>query len=103
MPAAFYESDREAFLATASTRGPWDPDHQHAGPPRWADRPRVLDDAYELALSSRGKRLAFATNRDGDTEIFSADGSHRRQLIDNAMSGGAPAWQPIPPRHHHHR
>ena len=33
MPAAFYESDGETYIATASTRGPWDPEHQHAGPP----------------------------------------------------------------------
>ncbi len=33
MPGAFYESDGETYLATASTRGPWDPGFQHAGPP----------------------------------------------------------------------
>jgi len=30
---AFYEPDGDTYVATASTRGPWDPDHQHAGPP----------------------------------------------------------------------
>lgn len=33
MPAAFYEPDATAFVATELTRGPWDPGAQHAGPP----------------------------------------------------------------------
>ena len=33
MPAAFYERDGERFLPTELTRGPWDPDSQHGGPP----------------------------------------------------------------------
>lgn len=32
-PVAFYEPDGDGFLATELTRGPWDPDAQHAGPP----------------------------------------------------------------------
>jgi hypothetical protein len=31
--AAFYEADGGGYLATGSTRGPWDPGAQHAGPP----------------------------------------------------------------------
>jgi hypothetical protein len=30
---AFYEPDGDRFRATELTRGPWDPDAQHAGPP----------------------------------------------------------------------
>jgi hypothetical protein len=30
---AFFEPDGERFVATELTRGPWDPDSQHAGPP----------------------------------------------------------------------
>ncbi len=30
---AFFERDGEAFVATESTRGPWDPALQHGGPP----------------------------------------------------------------------
>ncbi|HET8954538.1 MAG TPA: thioesterase family protein [Solirubrobacterales bacterium] len=30
---AFYERDGDLFRATELTRGPWDPDAQHAGPP----------------------------------------------------------------------
>jgi Thioesterase-like superfamily len=30
---AFYELDGDAFVPTELTRGPWDPDAQHAGPP----------------------------------------------------------------------
>lgn len=32
-PAAFYEPDGDRYVATELTRGPWDPDAQHAGPP----------------------------------------------------------------------
>jgi len=30
---AFFESDGDGFVPTELTRGPWDPDAQHAGPP----------------------------------------------------------------------
>lgn len=33
MPDSFYLPDGERFAATELTRGPWDPDAQHAGPP----------------------------------------------------------------------
>jgi hypothetical protein len=33
VPDSFYEPDGEGFVATEATRGPWDPDAQHAGPP----------------------------------------------------------------------
>jgi hypothetical protein len=33
VPEAFYERDGDGFRATELTRGPWDPGHQHAGPP----------------------------------------------------------------------
>ncbi|HEX8753046.1 MAG TPA: thioesterase family protein [Solirubrobacterales bacterium] len=33
MPDSFYEPDDEGFRATELTRGPWDRDSQHAGPP----------------------------------------------------------------------
>ena len=33
MADAFYERDGDRYLATELTRGPWDPDSQHAGPP----------------------------------------------------------------------
>lgn len=33
MPEAFYEPDRDLFVATELTRGPWDHRAQHAGPP----------------------------------------------------------------------
>jgi acyl-Coa thioesterase superfamily protein/acyl-CoA thioesterase superfamily protein len=29
----FYVADRDGFVATVSTRGPWSPAHQHGGPP----------------------------------------------------------------------
>jgi hypothetical protein len=33
VPDAFYEPDDGGFIATEATRGPWDPDAQHASPP----------------------------------------------------------------------
>lgn len=34
MPDAFYERlGQDRYRSTAATRGPWSPDHQHAGPP----------------------------------------------------------------------
>ena len=33
MPDSFYVADGERFRATELTRGPWDPEAQHAGPP----------------------------------------------------------------------
>lgn len=33
MPAAFYEREGDLYAATELTRGPWDPEAQHAGPP----------------------------------------------------------------------
>jgi hypothetical protein len=33
VPDSFYEPDGDAYVATALTRGPWDPGAQHAGPP----------------------------------------------------------------------
>ncbi len=33
MPEAFYEKTHDGFIASELTRGPWDPNAQHAGPP----------------------------------------------------------------------
>ena len=33
MPESFYYPERDHYVATELTRGPWDPDSQHAGPP----------------------------------------------------------------------
>jgi hypothetical protein len=33
VPDSFYEPDGDLYVATELTRGPWDPDAQHAGPP----------------------------------------------------------------------
>lgn len=32
-PHSFYVQDGPAYISTTLTRGPWSPDHQHAGPP----------------------------------------------------------------------
>jgi hypothetical protein len=33
VPDAFYETDGDSYVPSELTRGPWDPDSQHAGPP----------------------------------------------------------------------
>jgi hypothetical protein len=57
VPDSFYVADGEQFAATELTRGPWDPEAQHAGPPaallgRALER---LPDGEELQLA----RLTF--------------------------------------------
>ena len=53
---AFYERDGETFSSTAYTRGPWDPGHQHAGPPaallaRAAERASGIPDGQTVRLA----------------------------------------------------
>ena len=53
MPESFYERDGARFVSTELTRGPWDPETQHAGPPaallgREVER---LEDADEFQVA----------------------------------------------------
>jgi hypothetical protein len=53
VPESFYEADGERFASTELTRGPWDPETQHAGPPaallgREVER---LEDAEEFQVA----------------------------------------------------
>jgi hypothetical protein len=52
----FYSPDGDAFAASVWTRGPWSPDHQHAGPPA-----ALLGRAIERALGQEFQvaRVAF--------------------------------------------
>lgn len=53
---AFYEPDGKRFMPTAYTRGPWSPEHQHAGPPA-----ALLTTAIEAASDIEGSlaRVTF--------------------------------------------
>jgi len=52
MPAAAYvPAGERAWRATALTRGPWDPNHQHAGPPSALVAREVLRAAAPLELT----------------------------------------------------
>ena len=53
MSEAFYERDGERLVATELTRGPWDPDAQHAGPPS-----ALLGRAIERAEGGEGLQVA---------------------------------------------
>ena len=55
-PTSLYEPDGDLFAATAYTRGPWNPEHQHAGPPaallsRAIDRASGLHDGQTARIS----------------------------------------------------
>ncbi len=52
--------------------------------------------AFAPAWSTDGKRIAFASNRAGNMEIFSAnpDGSAVRRLTSSAAADTAPCWSP---------
>lgn len=56
-PAALYEPDGDAFVATELTRGPWNPDHQHAGPPA-ALLARAIDRASGI-VAGQTARLSY--------------------------------------------
>jgi len=47
------------------------------------------------AWSPDGTKIAFASDRDGNAEIYvvNADGSGLRNLTNNPASDGAPAWR----------
>ena len=56
MPPSFFERDGTTFVPTASTRGPWDPDAQHAGPPA-----ALLGRAIERCEPRDGMRVGRIT------------------------------------------
>jgi Tol biopolymer transport system component len=55
---------------------------------------------YDLspAWSPDGTRIAFASNRDGDSDIYvmDADGGNVQQLTDDPAWDGNTAWSPVP-------
>jgi hypothetical protein len=53
---AFYEPDGDRVVPSELTRGPWDPDSQHAGPPS-----ALLARAIELCEPREGMRVARVT------------------------------------------
>jgi hypothetical protein len=57
LPAALYEPDGDRFVATELTRGPWNPEHQHAGPPA-ALLARAIEGASGIA-AGQTVRLSY--------------------------------------------
>jgi acyl-coenzyme A thioesterase PaaI-like protein len=57
LPAALYEPIGGGFAPTALTRGPWNPEHQHAGPPA-ALLARAIEAASRIDGGQTG-RLSF--------------------------------------------
>jgi Thioesterase-like superfamily len=56
VPEAFFSQDGERFVPSEATRGPWDPDAQHAGPPA-----ALLGRALECCEPREGVRLGRIT------------------------------------------
>jgi hypothetical protein len=56
MPPAFYAHDGDRFVPSELTRGPWDPGHQHAGPPA-----ALLGRALERCEPREGAQLGRVT------------------------------------------
>ena len=75
MSEAFYTREGDSFAATELTRGPWDPDAQHAGPPS-----ALLAREIEKCEPVDGKQVARMTQ-----EIL-------RPVPLARLSGGAPGW-----------
>jgi hypothetical protein len=56
MAGAFYVAENGRFVATELTRGPWDPDSQHAGPPA-----ALLGRALEACAPRAGMQIGRVT------------------------------------------
>lgn len=56
MASSFFEPDGDGYIATALTRGPWDPSFQHAGPPA-----ALVGRAVERAAGGQGKGIGRIT------------------------------------------
>ncbi len=90
MPRAFYEPEGDSYLATELTRGPWDPNAQHAGPPaallgREIER---LDGAEEFQVG----RITFEILRPVPIAALRASArvvrpGRRVQLVEASLSG----------------
>ena len=53
-------------------------------------------DGFQPAWSSDGAKIAFYSDRDGDTGIYvmNADGSGQANLTNDASDEWSPAWSP---------
>jgi hypothetical protein len=87
---AFYELDGDGYRATELTRGPWDPGHQHAGPPSAliARQVELLEDAAEFQVG----RLTFEILRPvpiGPLSVGArvARPGRRVQMVEASLSG----------------
>ena len=89
MPDSFYESDGDRYVSTELTRGPWDPDAQHAGPPAalLGREIELLEDADEFQVC----RVSFEIMRSVPiaplrAEVRIVRPGRRVQLIEGTLS-----------------
>jgi TolB protein len=59
---------------------------------------RNAADDHAGGWSPDGRRIAFTSKRDGNSEIYvmNADGSGQRNLTRNLAGDARPAWSPLP-------
>lgn len=101
-PPALYVRDGDGYHATAYTRGPWDPRHQHAGPPS-ALLAREAARASEL-IDGQFARMTFDILRPIPRHLVHVQarvlrpGRRVEQVVGELTSGGEPlmrlsAWR----------
>ena len=75
MTDAFFRAEGDLYVPTELTRGPWDPDSQHAGPPAGLIGREVerLDGGEERHVG----RITFEILRAGADRAASGRGAHR--------------------------
>ena len=89
MPDSFYEPDGDVFASTELTRGPWDPNFQHAGPPaaligREVERLEDADEFQVARISFEILRAVPIAPLRGDAKI--ARPGRRVQLVQATLS-----------------
>ena len=89
MPESFYEPDGDRYLSTGLTRGPWDPEAQHAGPPAalLAREVERLEDAESFHVA----RITFEILRSVPVAPLSVEAritrpGRRVQLVDATLA-----------------
>ncbi|MDI7248097.1 MAG: DPP IV N-terminal domain-containing protein [Bacillota bacterium] len=89
--------DSSYMLLSSSREGSWDlflsETASNGGLKRLTSKP---GSEIEATLSPDGKRVAYASDEDGDWDIFvmNVDGSGEKKLTNNTASDGQPAWSP---------
>ena len=102
LPAAFFERHGDELLATELTRGPWDPRHQHGGPPSAllaaeVERRHARDDARVVRVTVELLRPVPMGRTIVDTEVLrpgrNVELLRARLEVDGAELAHASVWR----------